>query len=486
MHEQALVSPDPNTQEAKEEITPCVKRAVAAVVANWLADHLHAAVLAAKVPSATSFLAPALAALLSGGEGNAYHMEAIIQILPWLESTLQTVTLLQDVRLPHLQPHLPCLVNLLYTCWLYSRTEADRHIAAVFDLLCKLSPEDLLPHVATAVDRVRTAGLDRLTFCTDAFVRAFDRPPIAALVVEKLLSMRSDRLPNISTLLKSMRSNNLRLHVPSLLKDVDGYLQDHHLGSSSVELLLRLLEAGGDNTCNTDLNIVVLFRTMIVHLRRLPTYKYPSFSQWQRTPVGTALRRDLGRVLQRLSGPTLVAQADAVYILLADPEFESDVFALKVWNKAQNSDFTLGRLRVIRRVLFPLSRAVAPTRRIRLMQVLARMPLATLLEEGQRDCRLILEGHMGLLKDVDQPHISLLDGLSLLPDEVLELTLAQIVEALDCKDEFVRLRVFDVLIRFPSQKLLLYRRIISVILRRRGGRDSGTLLEGLRLYLAGI
>lgn len=42
-------------------------------------------------------------------------------------------------------------------------------------------------------------------------------------------------------------------------------------------------------------------------------------------------------MLSRLSGSTLVAQADTVYALLVDPEFESDVHALGMWKEAQNT-----------------------------------------------------------------------------------------------------------------------------------------------------
>lgn len=145
---------------------PCHKPFIASLVMHFCAEHLHAAVVAAKVPPATAELAPVLAALVAViQEGDAFHMQAIIQILPWLENTPETITLLKDVRLPLLQPHLSSLVSLLYSCWVYSRTEAHRHIATIFELLSKFDPNDLLPHVATAVDRVRTAGMDRLTLC---------------------------------------------------------------------------------------------------------------------------------------------------------------------------------------------------------------------------------------------------------------------------------------------------------------------------------
>ena len=164
--------------------------------------------------------------------------------------------------------------------------------------------------------------------------------------------------------------------------------------------MLRQLE---DNYTNHDdggnnINIAVLFRTLVAHLRRLPAYRYASFSQWQRTPAGTALRKDLGRMLSRLPGPTLVAQADAVYALLVDPEFKSDVYALGVWNEAQNTAFTLGGLRVLRRLLVPASRAVAPTHRTRLLTVLAHMPLRALLHEGQvpADCGGAAESAEGI------------------------------------------------------------------------------------------
>jgi len=213
---------------------------------------------------------------------------------------------------------------------------------------------------------------------------------------------------------------------------------------------------------------VVLFRILVAHSRRLPAYKYASFCQWQKMPAGTALRKDLGRVLSRLLGPFLVAQADAVYALLVDPEFESDVYALNVWDKAQNTAFTLGGLRVLRRLLVPASRTVAPTHRTRRLTVLAHMPLETLLHEGQRECQLIVEGQLHLLKQSDQPHLSVLDGLSLSPFEVLEACLAELVEALDCPDFYICHRVYNMLLRFPSQKLLLYRRIVTDTLRKRG------------------
>lgn len=292
--------------------------------------------------------------------------------------------------------------------------------------------------------------------------------------------MRSHRVPYVSILLQNMKPTTLRPHLPLLLRDVDGYLEDHHLASSSLELLLRLQDTHDEGA---HLTTVVLFRTLVAHLRRLPAYRYASFSQWQRTPAGTALRKDLGRVLSRLSGPSLVAQADAVYALLVDPEFESDVYALDVWNKAaQHTAFTLGGLRVLRRLLVPASRALAPTHRTRLLTVLAHMPLKTLLYEGQRECQLIVEGQLHLLKESNQPHLSVLCGLSLLPCEVLEASLAELVEALDCPDFYICHRVHNMLMRFPSQKLLLYRRIITDILRKKQeGGDIADLLADLGL-----
>jgi hypothetical protein len=463
---------------------PCRKRFIVSLVMHFCAEHLHAAVVATKVPPATAKLAPVLAALLAViQEGDAFHIQALIQILPWSEGTPETITLLKDVRVHLLQPHLSSLVSLLYSCWMDSRTQTHRRIAAIFELLSNFDPNDLVPHVATAVNRVCTAGMGRLTLCTDAFVRCFDREPIAELVVEKLLSMRSDRVPSASTLLQHMKPTTLRPHLPLLLQDVDGYLENHLLASTSLELLLRLFD---DNHNNHDecgnLNIVVLFRTMVAHLRRLPAYRYASFSQWQRTSAGTALRKDIGRVLSRLSGPSLVAQADAVYALLVDPEFESDVYALGVWNKAQSTAFTLGGLRVLHRLLVPASRAVAPTHRTRLLTVLAHMPLKVLLHEGQRKCRLIVEGQLNLLKESDQPHLSVLDGLSLLSFEVLEASLAELVEALYCPDLYICHRVYNMLLQFPSQKLLLYRRIITENLRKRQqGSDIAELLATLGL-----
>jgi len=136
--------------------TPCHKPFVASLVMHFCAEHLHAAVVAAKVPCTTAELAPVLAALLAVvQEGDPFHMQAIIQIFPWLESTPETLSLWKDVRLSLLQSHLSSLVSLLYSCWVYSRTGAHRHIAAIFDLLSEINPNDLLPHVATAVDRVR-------------------------------------------------------------------------------------------------------------------------------------------------------------------------------------------------------------------------------------------------------------------------------------------------------------------------------------------
>lgn len=110
------------------------------------------------------------------------------------------------------------------------------------------------------------------------------------------------------------------------------------------------------------------------------------------------------------------------------------------------------------------------------------MPLETLLHERQRECRLIVEGQLNLLKESDQPHLSVLDGLSLLPFEVLEASLAELVEALDCPDSYICHRVYNMLLRFPSQKLQLYRRIITDILRKRQeGSDIAELLADLGL-----
>jgi len=75
-----------------------------------------------------------------------------------------------------------------------------------------------------------------------------------------------------------------------------------------------------------------------------------------------------------------------------------------------------------------------------------------------------------------------LDGLALLPFEVLEASLAELVEALECPDFYICHRVYNMLLRFPSHKLLLDRRIISDILRKRQkGSDIAELLANLGL-----
>lgn len=115
----ASIAPSSTPQEAPTEAmrgtedqtticpAPCRKPLIVSLVMHFCAEHLHAAVVAAKVPPATSDLAPLLAALLTvNQDGDAFHMQAIIQILPWLESTPKTITLLKDVRLQKICSHI--------------------------------------------------------------------------------------------------------------------------------------------------------------------------------------------------------------------------------------------------------------------------------------------------------------------------------------------------------------------------------------------